>query len=321
MYFLPSLSRYLRLAAPALTLQLVLASCADSQTTGGAAGSPTEPGSPPVPPPIPVGLVFESSWSSGTGTSASALLDGGRWSRAGGNGFDVVSAASVGLTAALPSYTGNVGRARIRQASWGQVQVDNAVPASTSHTITYLFRNSAARRNDHGAGHNILRSGSNQFQILADVRYGGATTWQAGVTVFSAPYPYGRMRSPTLQNDVWYERETYIEYHPTNPVLYRAWPRIRRADGQDIAPGLREYDARHFSNAGEVSATTTLAEWYAMSANNWSTLAQGSGASPESARHWGIGTEDPMDAAGYDPATPAYIYFARVRISLGGTPH
>jgi hypothetical protein len=319
MNFLPSIARHLRLAAPAFALQFVLASCADSQTTGGVAGSPTEPGSFP-PPPNPVGLVFESDWSTATGTTASALLDGGRWSRAGGNGFDVVSAASVGLTAAVPSYAGNVGRARIREASWGQVQVDNAVPASTSHTITYLFRNSAARRNDHGAGHNILRSGSNQFQILADVRYGGATTWEAGVTVFSAPYPYGRMRSPSLQNDVWYERELFIQYHPTNPVLYRAWPRIRRADGQDIAPGIREYDARHFTNAGEVSTATSLAQWYAMSASNWSTLAQGSGSSPEAARHWGIGTEDPMDAAGYDPATPAYVYWARVRISIGGVP-
>jgi hypothetical protein len=26
-----------------------------------------------------------------------------------------------------------------------------------------------------------------------------------------------------------------------------------------------------------------------------------------------------MDAYGYDPATPAYVYWARVRIALGGT--
>jgi hypothetical protein len=277
------------------------------------------PAPAPDPAPPPVGAVWSSDWSTGTGSTAAALLDGGRWSRAGGSGFDVVSAASVGLTAVVPSYTGNVGRARIRQASWGQVQVDHVVPASTSHTITYLFRNSAARRNDHGAGHNILRFGSNEFQILADGRYGGESSWQAGVVVFSAPYPHGRVRSPALQNDVWYERETFIEYHPTNPVLYRAWPRIRRADGQDIAPGIREYDARHFSNAGEVSATTTLAQWYAASASNWSTLAQGDGPNAEAARHWGIGTEDPMDAAGYDPPTPAFIYYARVRVSLGGS--
>jgi len=265
-------------------------------------------------------LVFESNWSNSTGDLEAAVTDGGLWTRFGPALTDrmgVVTAASVDAdTGDLAAYAGNVFRARTRDINYTQIMVEDVVPASTDHYIRYYTRNDAARRSDHGSCHNNLRSGSDEFQIQADGRYGGADdtvlTWNHGIQLDYSTYgwPNHRWMSPNLDKGVWYRIELYIEYNPLDGTQWRAWPRIYSLAGALL------HDAADYVNS---TPTAGLDAYYDVGGvDRWNTLGYGNGVSTAAARHIGIGLEGAADAAGYDPVTPAYTYWAAFAVSTSG---
>lgn len=280
----------------------------------------------------PPELVFSEDFAI-LGNDANARTQGGRWT-SGGTAHDIISGASVGATA-LANYTGNVMRFDMAAdggglSQWGQMHRENMVPVTTDHWIRYGIRNDAAPRTDHGTGHNIGRVGSDQFQILADVVYGRLNgvnigdwlpgdPWMAGISVpgpvAGSNYPFNRMYTPALSYATWYDRLTRIQWHPSDPTLYRAWPYVYAADGVTLI-----YGPDDFTNQGEVGTTTSIVEWYDIGgAERWSLIGD-TDPQPQSARHWGIGTEGPADGSGWSNGVPRYRYIAAVRASITGDP-
>lgn len=267
------------------------------------------------------GIVFESDWSYGTGTQdddALIVTDNGRWTGPGGNAvinadgrtLDVVSASSVGAnTGDLTGYAGNVLRMRMREACYGQLKKTDMVPISTSHYIRYYLRSDAGRRSGHGTGH-ISGATFADWQILSDIHYGNADAaadLQIGAKLWFS-YPDGNWYSSALSKATWYRVEKHIEYNPSDGEQFKVHYRVYNLSGTLLL------DDDDFTNDG--GPTRTLTEAYAL--HGYSDLGIDDPPSAENARDFAIGLEDPSDAGGYDPATPAYIYVAKLAVSTTG---
>lgn len=263
----------------------------------------------------PPSYVFQSNFANSTGTGASAILDGTTWSRAAGDNHEVVTAASCGFDAVVPSYTGNVYRTEFRGREGGaQVQQDAAYPESTSHYGRLFFKTTAPDRNDHGVVYNGIRNGLtpdvNVFQINNMRRLSGGTDqWRLGVGHLF-PYPFGVMFSPLLDNDTWYRYEWHVEF--ATATTMRVWPRVYVGNSSTIL-----YDAADFDNALEGSTYSTLLDYFdTEGANRYSSLGilngDDSDANAVAARRFAIGDEGPNSD---DPGAGTYQWFAGIAIS------
>lgn len=268
----------------------------------------------------PGALVLSVDWAYGPGDTGTHIMDNGNLSRWGGNNsetiIDVVTAASVAAAAGIPGYSGmNLLRLRTRGSAFGQVVKDNMVPASTSHVIDLWTINNAARWSYHGCGHNIFRAEGTEFQIQSFGRYGGEGdgdgTWKLNVQHDFGLYPYPNQhwQSPALTNGALYRIKQHIEYNPADGTQWRAWPRIYNASNVLI------HTAADFTNS---NGTNNLAAFYDVAGvNRYSRLGYGEGVAVESARQFGLGLEGATHATGYDPASPAYTYYGKLRVTLG----
>lgn len=276
----------------------------------------------------PPDLVFSEDFLI-LGSDNNARTQGGVWTTAG-TAHDIVSGAASGADQ-IPGYSGGAMRFNMANAEWGQMHKLNMVPATTEHWISYYTWGDHGTRSDHGTGHNIGRVGSDQFQILADVVYGRLNgtdlsawnpgdPWMAGISVpgpvAGSNYPFNRMYTGALAGGATkYRRANRFVFHPSDPTLYRVFPHVFAADGVTLLKGPGD-----FNNAGETGTTTSLLAWYDIGgAERWSLIGD-TDPQPNSARHWGIGTEGPSDGSGWSPGTPRYRYIAKIRVSLTSDP-
>jgi hypothetical protein len=228
------------------------------------------------------------------------IVSNGQYFGDGTGTLDVVSAASVGANqGTLAGYPGNVLRMRMRQRGWGQMTAPEAVPASTTHYGRIYYRSDAGRRSGHGSGY-IASGGGGSFdhwQMLSLEHHGGSDAaaplrWAIRT---AGPYPQGRFYSPALSKGTWYRFEWQIEYVTATTV--RVWPRIYDLGGTLL------YDSDDFRSDDSFSDLTTF--WRS---NTLLLGAPDDAVNADEARDFSLGLEDPSDAGGYDPATPAYIY-------------
>lgn len=272
---------------------------------------------PPPPPPgsgVTVGNLFSARWTNGTGAGTTAISDGGKFSRLanGTSTLDVVTAASVGAnTGTLAGHTGGVLRMRMRDGGWGQMTAVEAVPQRATHYARVYYRSDAGRRSRHGSGYIASAGGGsfNHWQLQVLEHNGGADAsaplrWSIRT---GGAYPQGRFNSPDLTKGTWYRFEWQVVY--VTPTTVHIHPRI-----YDLA-GKLLYDSDDFR--GEDGAGGTLAQFYS---THTITLGAGDGDAPnaDEARDFTLGLEDPADASGYNPATPAYIYVTGLDFSSTG---
>lgn len=268
---------------------------------------------------IAVGNLFSARWDYAVGDSQAAVTDNGLFDGTFSNGvngttgvvtLDVVTAASVGAnTGTLASYTGGVLRQRMAEGGYGQMTADTIIPASTSHYGRVYYRSDAGRRSQHGSGYIVSAAGGsfNHWQILSLEHNGGSTAsdplqWSIRT---AGTYPTGRYYSPSLSKGTWYRFEWYVEYVTATTV--KVWPRIYDLTGTLL------YDSDDFRDDDGGSSLTTF--W----ASNTLTIgAPDDTADATEARNFTVGLEDPSNAVGYNPGTPAYIYFAALDFSTTG---
>jgi hypothetical protein len=295
---LPSIDIMRRPRGATLVLLLALTSCGKSPA------NISDPGDGEEPPPNPPGVVFESSWSSGTGSTETVVKDGGNWPALTCiNTFPtvltVLDADDVGFDLAT-----NVLRVQMRgPTACGMLQKNDAVPISTTHWGRFYFRNDEnGTKNDHPvAYHNI--HGADDIQGVPFTRHANRLPegqWQPGV-VGAGPYPNNKWYGPALDNGTWYRYEWQMEY--VTPTTVRVHPRIYNMAGTLI------HEASSFIND---LGSMNLQQWY--DAGNTIPLANGGTPNAELARNFGMGNEGP----GSSTATMGYWYYARFALSTAG---
>ena len=269
------------------------------------------------------GTVFESTWSTGTGHTDAVLRSTGEatpWAGVTdttGNCLEVVSAASVSAnTGTLTGYAGNVLRVEFGNSSGdGQLITSNLFAASTDHYYRDYIRSDSGKRSNHGAGTFAAGDFAN-FQILAHVHRGGASEsdalhlgWEINLNVGGGGRDY---QSPALSKATWYRREVWIEFNPLDGTQYRPHFRIYNLAGTLL------YENDDFTRVDGSGGPATLTNDLA-TVGGWVSLGTvDNPADVNGTRCWVLGSEDPSDATGYNPATPNYVYHAKVAVSTAG---
>jgi hypothetical protein len=248
--------------------------------------------------------VFESSWSSGTGSTESVVKDGNAWPALTCiNTFPTVLTVIPGNDVGFTRAT-NVLRVQMRgPTACGMLQKNDAVPISTTHWGRFYIRNDEnGTKNDHPvAYHNI--HGADDIQGVPFTRHANRLPdgqWQPGV-VGAGPYPNNKWYGPALQNGTWYRYEWQMQY--VTPTTVRVHPRIYDMSGTLI------HEASSFIND---LGSMNLQQWY--DAGNTIPLANGGTANAELARNFGMGNEGP----GSSTSTLGYWYYARFALSTAG---
>lgn len=286
----------------------LLAACGAS-----APAAPTPAPPPPAPVPAPAGRIFESDWSTATGSGDAALRDGGRWTtlycQQAAQTLTVVPGSAVGWT-----RTANVLRLQqLGPTACGTLERPDAVPASTTHWGRLYFRN-----DEIGTQHNHVATYHPGIGAPIQLAFWNRNGSAEGVSIFlrtyfradGAPATYptnlwsigtpGRAGVDRLRHGTWYRYEWQMEY--VTPTTYRIWPRVYGPDGTLL------YDAaRFFQNDYPQSGPHSLASWYAAGHVFGFTDVQ-------LARRLGLGNEGP----GGSGNTGGYWYHAAVALSTAG---
>jgi hypothetical protein len=270
----------------------------------------------PAPSPTPTSTVFASQWNGATGTSATAVSDGGTWDRRvecnGGiaSVMSVVSGTSVGWT-----QTPHVLRLTQRGSSLcGNIErTQSTVPASTTHWGRMYFRNDETS-NSHW--HPVTYNAVGAIQIVPWARFATASGVKIGVGTSrdergaTLGYPYnlwfpanGPGREPVaLQHGRWYRYEWEIRY--VTAMSYRIYPRIYDMNGTLL------YDYRSFyqNDNASGSASKSLQTWYEVDNRAFGIT------DPNLARNFGIGNEGPANSTD----SGGSWYFASVALGTSG---
>lgn len=233
--------------------------CNIGSPSDGAAGGPGQPGGPGEPPGQSV--VFQSNWSSATGTGEGATGDGGKWpnfycgpeSRA--RVLSVVPGAPHGWT-----LTPNVLQVT-NAGSENCALLENvtAIPANADNYYVRLYIRVVNVANGGFTFHSVKMSAFSPMQT---------TYWGIDHPVTNSTYrPRFRMDEyegmatygyvgPQLTQGAWYRFEYHVEFHnPAAPLRFRVWPRVYDMNGDLVA------DATGYISNDD-GPTTTLAQHY-----------------------------------------------------------
>lgn len=253
--------------------------------------------------PPPGGLLFVSDWNSGTGTSLTALTDGGVWNRTYcntiGDVLSVVAGGPVGW-----SGQGNVLRIQQLGTTCGMLEADDVLPQSTTHWGRFYFRNDETQTfHNHVVTYHPV--GAIQLAIW------NRNPSQAGFRTFMRTYfspsggamPYPRYLwqiDQPLQNGTWYRYEWMMEY--VTPTTYRIWPRIYNMSGTLVADANNYF----FADAAPNAANSLAAHYNAGNSFGFTDVTLG--------RDFGLGQEGPAGSS----STNGFWYHANVALSLSG---
>lgn len=186
--------------------------------------------------PVQDDVVFESDWSTDTGTSRNAVTDGGRWK----NYWEFNRGTGVQLLSVVPGGPG--GRNALRVLQRGEtfaanLQQDDVVPASTDFYVRFYMRND----DTSAAGDHIVTVDTWQYANLTYMRkYGGSRGWRFDLTLGCGTYPRVHWGPEmTLSLGAWYRFEYHVHFvDRTNVQVYA---RVYDANGRQI---LSEADFR-----------------------------------------------------------------------------
>jgi uncharacterized protein YjdB len=213
----------------------------------------------PPPPPPSGGVVFESDWSTATGTARSAVTDGGRWM----NYWEFNGGAPVQLMSVVSGGPGGRNALKVVQRGTyaANVQQDNVLPPSTDFYVRFYMRND----DTSPAGDHIATVDTWKYANLTFIRkYSGSTGWRFVSSFFGCgyTYPIGHWGPNVLLSPgAWYRFEYYI--HFVDATHIQVHPRVYDASGALI---LSEADFRQDDSGVESwngRSDWTLASYYA----------------------------------------------------------
>jgi hypothetical protein len=177
------------------------------------------------------GIVFESNWNAGIGSSTSALTDSGKWPII--NQYDSPPTPGMSVVAGGPN-----GQNALRVQQRGplypvEIAKRDLVSQSHDYFLRYYFKtDDTSSAGDHivtvGPGIGIPPGDSLTFLR----KYGGATDWRMVLSAYGCGDPYGYpLRhwgpGPRLANGQWYRLEYHVDFVDSNHM--RVHPRIYNA--------------------------------------------------------------------------------------------
>jgi uncharacterized repeat protein (TIGR01451 family) len=240
--------------------------------------------------PVPPGTyAFSSDWSTATGTSVSAVSDGGKWNGSSGdNGGATVLEVVPGTAVRGDAWTltPNVLAIYMRGPNHDYVISRlNALPQSTTHwgRCYLMFEEGVShQRNMHPFAYDPVGSID-----LVFLNWGGGTQpWLAAVADVDYRIGIEGAGFRTLNLGEWYRYEWMVEY--VTPTSVKLWPRLYSMSGTLL------YDAGGFLHEDNVSFS--MAEF-------WSTGA----VTVNAAEATEIGLGQPGPAGTTDTGTATYV--------------
>lgn len=209
------------------------------------------------------GVVFQSDWSTATGTSREAVQDGGRWK----NYWEFNHDAGVQLLSVVPGATVNApgGRNALKVVQRGptyaaNLQQDDVLPPSTDFYVRFYMRND----DTSPAGDHVVTVETWQYANLTFLRKtSGPKGWQPIVSLYGCgyTYPIGHW-SParTLSLGVWYRFEYHVVFVDRTDVQVDA--RVYDANGAQILGPADFQQSSYGSELWNGRSDWTLATYY-----------------------------------------------------------
>ena len=214
-----------------------------------------------APEPVAFGVVFDSDWSSDTGTSRRAVTDGGRWKKY----WEFNRGTGVQLLSVVGGF-GPGGRNALKVVQRGPtyaaaLQQDNVLPPLKDFYVRYYMRND----DTSSSGDHVVTPDTWLYPNLTYMRkFSSATGWQFVTSYYGCGfiYPIGHWRpNLTLSHGVWYRFEYFVHFVDATHMQVR--PRVYDASGTQI---LSEADFRQQdwgSTSWNGRSDWTLASFYA----------------------------------------------------------
>ncbi|PYO35189.1 MAG: hypothetical protein DMD74_08225 [Gemmatimonadetes bacterium] len=256
----------------------------------------------------PGGVIFQSDWSTATGTAFTTVTDGGRWMNYwefnNGTGVQLMSVVSGA------SINGPGGRNALKVLQRGptyaaNVQQDNVLPPSTDFYVRFYMRNDDTSPN----GDHIVTVDTWGYSNLTFMRKTSSNTaWQFVISMYGCgfTYPIGHWgpTNATLSHGVWYRFEYYV--HFVDATHIQVHPRVYDASGTQIF-GDAEFRQEDYGASGSLSFggrdDWTLASFYAAGHSFC--------VDPTMLTHFGMGNNGQAGAA--DTGLPWYFTGVQLR--------
>jgi uncharacterized protein YjdB len=206
------------------------------------------------------GVLFQSDWSTATGTSAAAVTDGGRW----GNWWEFDDDHSgTQLLSVVAGGPGGRNALRVMQRSEDAafLQQYNVLPLSTDFYFRFYMRNDDTSPN----GDHIVTVDMYQYPNLTFMRkFSSPTDWRFVMSLYGCgyTYPIGHWNPGlSLQHGVWYRFEYFVDFVDATHV--QVHPRVYDAAGTLIASDADFRQEDPGSAVWNGRSDWTLASYYA----------------------------------------------------------
>jgi hypothetical protein len=205
-------------------------------------------------------LVFASAWTTATGTSGTAVRDGGRWQ----NWWEFDDdRTGTQLLSVVPGGPGGRNALRVRQRSEdaAYLQQYNILPLSTDFYVSFYMRNDDTSPN----GDHIVTVDMYRYPNLTFMRkFSSPTDWRFVISLYGCgyTYPIGHWNPHlTLQHGAWYRFEYFVHFVDATHV--QVHPRVHDAAGSLLASdaNFRQEDWGNAVWSGR--RDWTLASYYA----------------------------------------------------------
>lgn len=215
------------------------------------------------------GVVFQSDWSTDTGSSRNAVRDGDRWK----NYWEFNNGKPGQLLSVVPGGSVNApgGRNALKVVQRGtagyaaNVQQDHVVPPSTDFYVRFYMRND----DTSAAGDHVVTVDTWKYANLTFMRKSSSSTgWQFVISMYGCgyTYPIGHWGPDvTLSRGVWYRFEYGVNFVDGTHIQVHA--RVYDASGAQV---LGDADFRQTNYGGEKwngRSDWTLASYYAAGYN------------------------------------------------------
>lgn len=245
------------------------------------------------------GLIFESNWTNGTGTSSNAITDGGRWP----NYWEFNGGSSVQLLSVVTGGPDGQNALRVQQrgSSYAaNVQLDNFNAQSTDYYLRYYMKND----DTSSAGDHIATVDTFNYANLTFMRKtGSGSSFKFVISLYGCgyTYPIGHWGpSQSLANGQWYRFEYFVDFRSSNQV--QVHPRVYDAAGNLIMSDASFQQTDFGGATWNGRSDWTLASYYA--AGNTFCV------NPGWMNDLGLGNNGQLGAAD----TGKYWYFAGVQL-------
>ena len=244
-------------------------------------------------------VLFESDWTTDTGTTREAVTDGGRWK----NYWEFNNGGLVQLLSVVPGGPGGRNALRVvqRGSSYSAfVEQDNVVPLSRDYYVRYYMRND----DTSAVGDHVVTADPYQYANLTYMRrLSGSTGWRFVISLYGCEATYPLMHwssSKTLSIGAWYRFEYHVGFVDRTHVQVHL--RVYDASGAQILD-----DSAFRQEGWGVSIWRGRTDWTLQS---YYAAGRSFCVDPAALRKFGMGNNGQQDAV--DTSLP--WYFAGVQI-------